>query len=154
MRRAETATPTWADYRAEFPIFESTTYLNTCSLAPLSRRVAAAVGEYLRLWQQFGASAWSGPWWEEIATLRRRAAQVIGADASEVALFPHVTTAPSPIGRRWSWARTSTSPPGWSRTSPHWRGWPPPAAPPASSTPTSRWGSCRWTWTPPAGASF
>src|SRR4030067_719599 len=40
MRRAETATPTWADYRAEFPIFESTTYLNTCSLAPLSRRVA------------------------------------------------------------------------------------------------------------------
>ena len=93
MRRAETATPTWADYRAEFPIFESTTYLNTCSLAPLSRRVAAAVGEYLRLWQQFGASAWSGPWWEEIATLRRRAAQVIGADASEVALFPHVTAA-------------------------------------------------------------
>src|SRR3989304_4942155 len=63
MRRAETATLTWADYRAEFPIFESTTYLNTCSLAPLSRRVAAAVGEYLRLWQQFGASAWSGPWW-------------------------------------------------------------------------------------------
>ena len=38
MRRAETATPTWADYRAEFPIFETTTYLNTCSLAPLSRR--------------------------------------------------------------------------------------------------------------------
>src|SRR3990170_4987892 len=80
MRRAETATLTWADYRAEFPIFESTAYLNTCSLAPLSRRVAAAVGEYLRLWQQFGASAWYGPWWEEIATLRRRVAQVIGAD--------------------------------------------------------------------------
>src|SRR3989304_3747353 len=93
MRRAETATLTWADYRAEFPIFESTTYLNTCSLAPLSRRVAAAVGEYLRLWQQFGASAWYGPWWEEIATLRRRVAQVIGADPSEVALFPHVTAA-------------------------------------------------------------
>src|SRR3990172_10644420 len=93
MRRTETATPTWDLSRAEFPIFESTTYLNTCSLAPLSRRVAAAVGEYLRLWQQFGASAWSGPWWEEIATLRRRAAQVIGADASEVALFPHVTAA-------------------------------------------------------------
>src|SRR3989304_1740681 len=44
MRRAETATLTWADYRAEFPIFESTTYLNTCSLAPLSRPAPAGGG--------------------------------------------------------------------------------------------------------------
>src|SRR3970282_644355 len=55
MRRAETATPTWADYRAEFPIFETTTYLNTCSLAPLSRPVPAAAGAYLPPWQQFVA---------------------------------------------------------------------------------------------------
>src|SRR3972149_7638271 len=93
MPRAAPAPPPWAPSRAEFPIFETTTYLNTCSLAPLSRRVAAAVGEYLRLWGQFGASAWYGPWWGEIATRRRRAAQVIGADASEAALFPHVTAA-------------------------------------------------------------
>src|SRR3990172_3805889 len=78
MRRAETATLTWADYRAEFPIFESTAYLNTCSLAPLSRR---------------GPSAGWGRWGEEIAPRRRRVAQVIGADPSEVALFPHVTAA-------------------------------------------------------------
>ncbi len=74
-------------------MFETATYLNTCSLAPLSRRVAGAVEEFLRLWQHHGAAAWHGPWWEEIATLRRRVAEVIGADPSEVALFPHVTAA-------------------------------------------------------------
>ena len=93
MRRAATTTSAWADYRTEFPICETTAYLNTCSLAPLSRRVAAAVHAYLALWQQSGAVAWYGPWWEEIAALRRRVAQVIGADPSEVALFPHVTAA-------------------------------------------------------------
>lgn len=93
MRAADVTPQTWAGYRADFPIFEAATYLNTCSLAPLSRRVAAAVQRYLDLWQQHGAAAWYGPWWEEIATLRRRVAQVIGADVDEVALFPNVTAA-------------------------------------------------------------
>jgi len=91
--RPETAAPSWTSYRAEFPIFETATYLNTCSLAPLARPVAEAVAEYLRLWHHQGAAAWYGPWWQEIATLRQRIARVIGAAPEEVALFPNVTSA-------------------------------------------------------------
>ena len=93
MRSPETTNLTWAAYRAEFPILEETAYLNTCSLAPLGRRVAEATQEYLSLWQRAGAAAWYGSWWEEIATLRERVARVLGAEAGEVALFPSVTAA-------------------------------------------------------------
>ena len=97
MRSTETTTLTWAAYRAEFSIFEETTYLNTCSLAPLCQRVAEATQEYLNLWQRAGAAAWYGPWWEEIARLRERVARVLGAEPGEVALFPSVTAALSAV---------------------------------------------------------
>jgi selenocysteine lyase/cysteine desulfurase len=95
--RDDTALRTWAEYRGEFPIFETATYLNTCSLAPLARSVEAALHEYLRLWHVAGASAWYGPWWEEIAALRARFARVIGAASDEVALFPSITAALSAV---------------------------------------------------------
>ncbi|HLW48890.1 MAG TPA: aminotransferase class V-fold PLP-dependent enzyme [bacterium] len=83
----------WAAYRAEFPIFERVTYLNTCSLGALGARVRAAVGRFLDLWDAWGASAWYGPWWEELDALRGSFAAVIGADRSEVALAPSITGA-------------------------------------------------------------
>lgn len=95
--RDDTALRTWADYRGEFPIFGTATYLNTCSLAPLARSVEAALHEYLRLWHAAGASAWSGPWWEEIAALRARVARMIGAASDEVGLFPSITAALSAV---------------------------------------------------------
>jgi selenocysteine lyase/cysteine desulfurase len=95
--RDGTALRTWAEYRGEFPIFETATYLSTCSLAPLARRVEAAVHDYLRLWHAVGSSAWYGPWWEEIATLRARVARVVGATTDEVALFPSITAALSAV---------------------------------------------------------
>ncbi len=95
--RVQPAPPGWAEYRNEFPILETATYLNTCSLAPLARPVEAAVHEYLRHWHAAGSSAWYGPWWEEIATLRGRVARVIGATSDEVALFPSITAALSAV---------------------------------------------------------
>jgi len=83
----------WAAYRAEFPIFERATYLNTCSLGPLGARVRAAVGRFLDLWDERGASAWYGPWWEELDALRASVAGVIGAASDEVALAPSITGA-------------------------------------------------------------
>jgi kynureninase len=83
----------WEAYRAEFPIFRSKTYFNTCSLGALSTRVADAVQTCMRQWNDAGAAAWYGPWWEEIAALRSRFAAVIGAQPEEIALFPSVTAA-------------------------------------------------------------
>ena len=85
--------PSWASYRAEFPIFERATYLNTCSLGALGTRVRTAVGRFLDLWDGWGASAWYGPWWEELEALRGSFAGLIGAERSEVALAPSITGA-------------------------------------------------------------
>ena len=82
-----------AGYRAEFPIFETRRYLNTCSLGPLGRRSRAKVNEYLDEWQARGAAAWYDVWWEALAELRVRYARVIAAHSSEIALHASVSTA-------------------------------------------------------------
>jgi selenocysteine lyase/cysteine desulfurase len=83
----------WHRYRTEFPIFRTATYFNTCSLGALSTRVAAAMAAFTRLWDESGAAAWYGPWWDELRLLRERCAAVIGAGVDEVALFPSITAA-------------------------------------------------------------
>jgi len=84
---------TWEAYRAEFPVFERTTYFNTCSLCALGTRVRDAVLRFLDLWSERGASAWYGPWWEELAALRGEVARLLGAEPGEVALAPSITAA-------------------------------------------------------------
>ena len=70
MTRASTSTHPLAAYRAEFAVFERQIYLNTCSLAPLSRRSRARVAAYLDEWDRRGAAAWYDSWWEDLARLR------------------------------------------------------------------------------------
>jgi selenocysteine lyase/cysteine desulfurase len=81
----------WARYRTEFPIFERAAYLNTCSLGALGMRVRDAVGRFLDLWDASGASAWYGPWWDELEALRGSFARLIGAGPGEAALAPSIT---------------------------------------------------------------
>ncbi|MHB8733084.1 MAG: aminotransferase class V-fold PLP-dependent enzyme [bacterium] len=94
----------WAAYRGEFPIFERATYLNTCSLGALGARVRAAVGRFLDLWDGWGASAWYGPWWEELDALRTSFAGVIGAGTVEVALAPSITGAITAVASCFDYA--------------------------------------------------
>ncbi len=82
-----------AHYRAEFPIFERQTYLNTCSLGALSQRSRGMVGTFLDEWNGRGASAWYDVWWERLSALRHRYAAVIGATAEEIALHASISTA-------------------------------------------------------------
>lgn len=91
------AVRSWEEYRAEFPVFQTTTYLNSCSLGALGIRVRDAVSRFLDLWGEWGASAWHGPWWEEMDALRSSVARLLGASADEVALHPSITTALSAV---------------------------------------------------------
>jgi selenocysteine lyase/cysteine desulfurase len=79
------------DYRAEFPIFRRSIYLNSCSLGALSLRSRAKVNEALDLWETHGASAWYEIWWGALAELRSRYARLIGADEGSVALQPSIS---------------------------------------------------------------
>jgi selenocysteine lyase/cysteine desulfurase len=87
------ATRPLAGYRAEFPIFERQTYLNTCSLGPLSRRSRRLVETFMDEWDARGAAAWYDVWWERLDQLRSSYASVIGAARHEIALHASISTA-------------------------------------------------------------
>ncbi len=81
------------DYRAEFPIFRESNYLNSCSLGALSRRSRTRVNQCLDIWETRGAAAWYDVWWAALAELRGRYGRVIGAPEGTVALHPNISTA-------------------------------------------------------------
>lgn len=80
-------------YRGEFPILSRKTYLNSCSLGALSHRSMRALTRFQELWNEHGAQAWYTLWMGELAAMRAKFAQLIGAQPHEVALAPNVSVA-------------------------------------------------------------
>ena len=91
--RAAPSSPDLEALRAEFPILEETTYLNSCSLGALSHRSEAYLQDFLRLWHAMGASAWYEHWLGRIEELRQRVAAFWGATPGETALLPSTSVA-------------------------------------------------------------
>lgn len=87
----------WTEFRNSFPIFERTTYLNTCSLGALCRQSREAVEQFLELWEGMGASAWYELWLGEIERLREGVASLFGCGVHEVALMPNVSAGLSAV---------------------------------------------------------
>ena len=75
--------------RDEFPIFEHTTYLNSCSQGALSHRVRQAYEEYLEGWDENGAE-WEH-WVERAETARAAFARLLHAEPAEVAVTTSVS---------------------------------------------------------------
>ena len=84
-------------WRTEFPILQTRTYLNSCSLGALSRRSMGYLGEYQALWNTMGASAWYELWMGRIGQLKSAVATMWHAKESEIALSPSVSGALSSI---------------------------------------------------------
>jgi kynureninase len=93
------------DYRAEFPIFRRSIYLNSCSLGALSTRSRAKVNQYLDLWETRGAAAWYEIWWAALAELRSRYARLIGAAEGSIALHSNVSTALTAVAESLDYRR-------------------------------------------------
>jgi selenocysteine lyase/cysteine desulfurase len=79
--------------RARFPIFEHTTYANSCSQGALSVDVRRAYEEYLEGWDEHGAE-WEH-WVERAESARAAFARLVGAEADEVAVTTSVSQAVS-----------------------------------------------------------
>ena len=75
--------------RAEFPIFEHTTYANSCSQGALSNRVRAAAEEWLAGWDANGAE-WEY-WVERNEAARSAFASLVHAEADDVAVTTSVS---------------------------------------------------------------
>jgi len=94
----------WSVWRDEFPTFRTTTYLNTCSLAPLAVRVRAAHERFLDEWEALGASAWYEVWISALDALRAKVARILGAKKEEIALAPSVSVALSAVASALDYA--------------------------------------------------
>jgi selenocysteine lyase/cysteine desulfurase len=72
--------------RAQFPVFETKIYLNSCSQGALSTSVEAGLLDYLASWHQAG-SCWD-VWVQKYEESRAVFARLIGAEPDEVAIVP------------------------------------------------------------------
>ena len=93
--RADESGMPGAPIRGQFPIFEHTTYLNSCSQGALSRRVRRAYEEYLDGWDERGAE-WEH-WVERAETMRASFARLLRATSDEIAVTTSVSQGVSAI---------------------------------------------------------
>ena len=89
MSQAPTVARVGAAIRGEFPIFETATYLNSCSQGALSHRVRGAVEEWLAGWDENGAE-W-GFWVERNEAFRAAIAGLLHAEPDDVAVTTSVS---------------------------------------------------------------
>ena len=78
-----------AAIRGEFPIFETSTYLNSCSQGALSNRVRAAVDNWLDGWDENGAE-WDY-WVARNEEFRAAVARLLHAEVDDVAVTTSVS---------------------------------------------------------------
>ncbi len=89
MSRAPAAAAVGAAIRDEFPIFETATYLNSCSQGALSGRVREAVEGWLAGWDENGAE-WDF-WVERNESFRTAIARLLHASGDDVAVTTSVS---------------------------------------------------------------
>jgi selenocysteine lyase/cysteine desulfurase len=83
------------DVRGRFPIFEHTTYANSCSQGALSLDVREAYEEYLSGWDEYGAE-WEH-WVERAEAARATFARLVVAQPDEIAVTTSVSQAVSAL---------------------------------------------------------
>jgi hypothetical protein len=84
-------TPTLLEWRREFPILSTTTYLVSHSLGAMPRGAAARLQEYADTWATRGVRAWAEGWWRMPLTVGDEVAQVIGAAPGSVVMHQNVS---------------------------------------------------------------
>src|SRR5690242_6468592 len=82
-----------ADYRAEFPILEHTTYLINHSLGAMPAKAEERMAEYARTWKERGIRAWGEGWWEMPLTVGDQIGRIIGAQPGTTTMHQNVTVA-------------------------------------------------------------
>lgn len=84
-------------YRREFPILETSTYLVSNSLGAMPRSVADRLAEYVDDWSGLGVRAWAHRWWDMPVKVGAEIAPLIGADEGDVVMIPNVTMAQATV---------------------------------------------------------
>ena len=80
----------WQKWRSEFPVTESYIYMNHAGVAPLSQRVRDAMAGFIED-ATFNGAVHADDWAETAEKCRAAAAQLINADATEIAFMKNTT---------------------------------------------------------------
>jgi len=89
-------------YRSLFPVTAFSIYVNHAAVAPISRRVHDAMASLLEDVQQFGAEHWQR-WTETYSNVRRSLAQLLNAEASEIAFTKNTSEGISMFASGLDW---------------------------------------------------
>lgn len=81
----------WGEIRKEFPVTESSTYLNSAAAGPLSRATMAAATEYYHQMMNDADTHWD-EWLEQREEVRRKVAALINAEPDEIALTTNTSS--------------------------------------------------------------
>jgi selenocysteine lyase/cysteine desulfurase len=101
---ADVAWPAGA-LRDQFPIFDQSLYLNTCSLGALSVRAKSRLEAFLEEWLGRGAAAWYDAWLPALDELRARYARLLGAAPGEISLHPSISAALAAVAESLDYRR-------------------------------------------------
>jgi kynureninase len=82
-------------WRKEFPIVETCTYLVSHSLGAMPRQTAENLQEFARTWSRRGVRAWYEGWWEIGRTTGDLLAPILGVSKGTISMHQNVTVAQS-----------------------------------------------------------
>ncbi len=85
------------NFRSEFPILETTTYMISHSLGAMPRKVYDRLYEFADTWATRGIRAWAEGWWQMPVTTGNQIAPFIGAGPGEVVMHQNVSVGVSLI---------------------------------------------------------
>ena len=84
-----------AQWRNEFPILSTCTYMVSHSLGAMPRGVETSLAEYAKTWATRGVRAWHEGWWEMPVTVGDVIGGIIGAGKGEVICHQNVAVCQS-----------------------------------------------------------
>ena len=90
--------PLATQWRREFPIVDTCTYLVSHSLGAMPRRAMESVHAFADSWMTRGVRAWSEGWWEMGRTVGDLLAPIIGAPPGSISMHQNASVAQAIIG--------------------------------------------------------
>ena len=93
----------WDEFRREMPVAGRWAYFDHAAVAPLSGPAQQALACWSEDAASNGTAANYRDWMNQIEELRRRAGDLIGADADEIALVPNTTSGVSLVAEGFPW---------------------------------------------------
>ena len=99
---ADDADELWAQFRRMMPCAERWAYFDHAAVAPISMPAQAALSNWATEFAEHGAVNWP-QWAAELEHLRRRAADLLHAESSEIALIHNTTEGINLVAEGFGW---------------------------------------------------